>query len=1078
MPRIRTLQRSFVGGIISPSLWGHVEDSRRLTGADEMENMVPMPQGRMCMRPGTFFVGETSDSTKASVLRPFGAGSSTSYVVGFEEGKFRFYFEGAQVLWGHTRLVSSIDTSSEEITFTKPHGWVSNDQVRLIRPGASTTPTGLSTTTLYYVIFVSATKIKVSVTPGPGAAVNITSTGSGALYFVTAADLPATYVGSKNATSVDAGTEQVQVTGHGLSTANPVEFTSTIDFTANAGTNLGTAAGHNIVTGTPVTVTSSGTLPGGLVAGTTYYIEVAGVNTFYFLTRYVAGIYGLAASPYLVDITSAGSGTHTIHVATGGQVIDAVPPVVAGTTYYARFVDADNFLLYPTAADANAATNLITITTAGLIGTLRMHYAYLQGDMVNFPNSGVYYAEISHPQDVAPGTPGWHLMPFTGEYEIPNVYVEADLPYIQYRQRGDSMRLAHPSHGVYDLVRESEIRWTFSLVSLLPPIDPPTNVVAAPTVGEYLSTSFTAATPAVFTSATDHGFAAGITTIYVTVLTGTLAGGSNPYIVNTTPSSTTFTIKTVTGGAVVGASVAGTATVQRNTLSADLSQTYYVTAIGENGIESLASASVIVANDLTVIGAYNQISWTAVTGAISYRVYKNVNGLIGFLGDTLATTFKDDGTVGIDAGFTVPRATSLTGNPGVIASFETRDIYSGVTTDSQRIWFTALGTEGFLTYHIPVIDTDRIDLTVESTLAAAVKHIMPTQNLVILTESTEFVMTTINSDALTPSDYKVRPVSYIGASFVRPALVNDKIVFVANRGGHLYEFSLREAFEGYKPKDLCNYAPHLFDGYTILDMAFQRAPFSCLWVVRSDGALLGFTYLPEEEVAGWHLHTTDGDFESICVVAEGEEDRIYAVVNRTINSTTKRYVERFDTFALKSPVDEMHADCAITYDGDQVNTISGLDHLEAKLVVTNVPATRYAKTTVASGTITLPNFASTIRTHVGLPYEGVFRSLPVVAAADTAAVQGRKKDPGRAGIRTIHSGVYKVGLTDDPVEDVLIGDIAASDVDPDTGFRPDSEELIKLPNSWTEAGQVYVRQPFPLPLNIVYLNIDFDLGGV
>ncbi|MFN5202984.1 MAG: hypothetical protein ACK5HM_14395, partial [Gemmatimonas sp.] len=51
-------------------------------------------------------------------------------------------------------------------------------------------------------------------------------------------------------------------------------------------------------------------------------------------------------------------------------------------------------------------------------------------------------------------------------------------------------------------------------------------------------------------------------------------------------------------------------------------------------------------------------------------------------------------------------------------------------------------------------------------------HMLPLTQLVILTSSAEWRVTSLNSDAITPSTISVRPQSYIGASNVQPAIVN------------------------------------------------------------------------------------------------------------------------------------------------------------------------------------------------------------------------------------------------------------------------------------------------------------------
>lgn len=60
--------------------------------------------------------------------------------------------------------------------------------------------------------------------------------------------------------------------------------------------------------------------------------------------------------------------------------------------------------------------------------------------------------------------------------------------------------------------------------------------------------------------------------------------------------------------------------------------------------------------------------------------------------------------------------------------------------------------------------------------------------------------------------------------------------------------------------------------------------------------LLGLTYLREQQVYAWHPHPmTNGYVESICSISEGQEDAVYALIRRTVNGSTVRYVERLNT---------------------------------------------------------------------------------------------------------------------------------------------------------------------------------------
>lgn len=106
------------------------------------------------------------------------------------------------------------------------------------------------------------------------------------------------------------------------------ERTATV--TADASTDILTASGHYLKTGEPVQFSTTGTLPGGLSANTTYYAGVVSSSTFKLYTDRYSAINATAAQK--VDITSAGSGTHTLLI---------------GNTLYAVNYDVEPALVAP-----------------------------------------------------------------------------------------------------------------------------------------------------------------------------------------------------------------------------------------------------------------------------------------------------------------------------------------------------------------------------------------------------------------------------------------------------------------------------------------------------------------------------------------------------------------------------------------------------------------------------------------------------------------------------------------------------------------------------------------------------------
>ena len=92
-----------------------------------------------------------------------------------------------------------------------------------------------------------------------------------------------------------------------------------------------------------------------------------------------------------------------------------------------------------------------------------------------------------------------------------------------------------------------------------------------------------------------------------------------------------------------------------------------------------------------------------------------------------------------------------------------------------------------MSYALPVNDTDRIKFRVAAREANTIRHIVPLTQLILLTSSAEWRVTSVNSDAITPTSISVKPQSYVGASNVQPVIVNNSLVYAAARGGHVRE---------------------------------------------------------------------------------------------------------------------------------------------------------------------------------------------------------------------------------------------------------------------------------------------------
>jgi len=93
-------QATFVGGEVSPDLYGREDLARYGQSAARMQNWFVAPTGALKNRPGTAFVREVKDSTDRCRLIPFIVSKTASYVLELGDLYIRFHKDGATILDG------------------------------------------------------------------------------------------------------------------------------------------------------------------------------------------------------------------------------------------------------------------------------------------------------------------------------------------------------------------------------------------------------------------------------------------------------------------------------------------------------------------------------------------------------------------------------------------------------------------------------------------------------------------------------------------------------------------------------------------------------------------------------------------------------------------------------------------------------------------------------------------------------------------------------------------------------------------------------------------------------------------
>ena len=509
---------------------------------------------------------------------------------------------------------------------------------------------------------------------------------------------------------------------------------------------------------------------------------------------------------------------------------------------------------------------------------------------------------------------------------------------------------------------------------------------------------------------------------------------------------------------------------------------YVVTALTTSGDESLRSATETVSNNLYDDGAYNTLTWDAVAGAVRYNVYKKSAGLFGFIGQTETASFKDD-NIAPDTGATPPLDIDLfdsTSNyPRAVGYFDQRRVFASTITQPQNTWMTQAGTESNFNYSIPYQDKDSVQFKLASRGGDAIRHIVDMDDMILTTAAGIWRISGDASGVITPASVSARRQVAIGAGAARPVLAGN-MLYAAAAGGHIREFGYSQDKNGYTSGDISVRAPHLFDGEEILKMQYALTPWPLVWAVSTSGALLGLTYVPEQGIGAWHQHTTQGEFEDIANIVENGDAVSYLIVNRTINGTTKRYIETMTPLrsrAYADPTAQYFVDCGVTYDtvidgdGAPVTEVSGLDWLEGETVAILADGAECPQQEVVSGTVTLPAEASVI--HIGLPFTADAQTLPL-ALEVAGYAQGMQKNLNQVFLRVSRSSGVMAG----PDFDSLV--MYKQRTTEPMGSAPDLKtgiaDIVLTPD-WTDDGALCIRQSSPLNMTVLSFALDVALSG-
>ncbi len=456
-------------------------------------------------------------------------------------------------------------------------------------------------------------------------------------------------------------------------------------------------------------------------------------------------------------------------------------------------------------------------------------------------------------------------------YEISHPYTEAQLFDVTYAQFGNSIYFAHGSHAPRKLTRNGDTDWDLETINFRPE--------ATKELGEFPSTTVTPGA----TTGSGIAFTAGASVFEEADVGRRIINETGTGIANVTAyvSATELTC-TITEDFPSTSPIASGDWKLDLSPVADLNPTK--TAAGQIAVvtaEDSADAAIDTFRS-TDVGRYILMS-DGVLQIVAFNSASNVDcevlKSLSTSDETGIWTLED------------PAWSATRGYPRAVGVFEQRLWYASTDTEPQTLWGSEVSI--FDGFGVGPADADAIDVTISSAQVNQINWMVGTRDLVLGSSGAESTVSSGSSSALSPSSIKQQPRTYYGSSTQQPMAIGEEVIFIQNSQRKIRSFRYDFALDGYTGEDLTFLCEHITEDLVKI-AAYAQEPDSIIYAVLESGDMLAGTYKRDQKVIGFSRYTTDGEYEDVQTISVGSVDQVWVIVNRTINGSTKRYIELLD----------------------------------------------------------------------------------------------------------------------------------------------------------------------------------------
>ena len=409
------------------------------------------------------------------------------------------------------------------------------------------------------------------------------------------------------------------------------------------------------------------------------------------------------------------------------------------------------------------------------------------------------------------------------------------------------------------------------------------------------------------------------------------------------------------------------------------------------------------------------------------------------------------------------------GYPKLCTFYQDRFVVAATDSKPNFIWFSRTGDYpnfGVEKVEGTITDDSAITLPVINRKMCEIRHLVPANDLIILTSGNEWIVR--GDKTITPTNCNLKTQTQRGALSCEPQFIGNRCVFVQERGGTVRDMGYSYESDNYTGQDLTLFVKTLVKGHLAVTSAYAQDPDSIIYYVRDDGQLNCLTYIPEQKVYGWSHFVTNGKYRYVESVAEGEQDTIYFVVDRVINNKSVKCIERSIPLYTEDNSD-VFLDCYVKVANSIKTDYINAPHLVGQMVDIVVDGQQMPSRVVPpTGVIKLDGKANVIT--VGLPYTTKIKIPSVEQQINDGTLQGRVATVSRVVLRMYKSFGGKVGRTFDRMDDITLP--------PNELFTGDKPVILpKMGINYSTDTSICIKHSDPFPFNLLSITRIVEIGG-